>query len=99
VTIPLAIAEAARAAARPARAVSDDAAVTAGVEAALAADRRCWARLLLSRLSELPSSATAERELFSALAEELSAAADEVDNGMGQVAYGWALPNLTGKTV
>ena len=35
-SVPLAITEAAHAAARPARAVSDTAAVTAGVEAALA---------------------------------------------------------------
>jgi hypothetical protein len=58
VSVPLAILEAAQAAALPARAVSDAAAITAGVEAALAADRRCWGRWLLDRLGELPITAT-----------------------------------------
>ncbi|HYZ07000.1 MAG TPA: hypothetical protein VE709_00090 [Pseudonocardiaceae bacterium] len=83
-SIPLVIAEAAHAAAGPARAVSDAAAVTAGVEAALAADRRSWARWLRTRLDELPSTASSERELVAALAEELSAAADDIDHGAGQ---------------
>lgn len=84
-SVPLAIAEAAQAAARPARAVSEEAAVTAGVEAALAADRRDWACRLRTRLGDLPSSAIAEREIVAALAEELNAAADEIDYGVGRV--------------
>ena len=83
-SVPLVIAEAAHAAARPARAVSDTAAVTAGVEAALAADRRYWARRLLTRLGELPSTASSQRELVAALAEEFYAAADDIDHGAGQ---------------
>ena len=79
-SVPLAIAEAAHAAARPARAVSD----TAGVEAALAADRRYWARRLLTRLAGLPSTAGSQRELVAALAEEFYAAADDIDHGAGQ---------------
>ncbi len=85
-SVPLAIAEAARAAAGPARAVSDAAAVTAGVEAALAADRRYWARRLLARLDELPSTASSQRQLVAALAEEFYAAADDIDHGTGQEA-------------
>ena len=69
-SVPLAITEAAHAAARPARAVSDTAAVTAGVEAALAADRRYWARRLLTRLGDLPITAGSQRELVVSLAEE-----------------------------
>ena len=83
-SIPLAIVEAAQAAARPARAVSDAAAVTAGVEAALAADRRCWGHRLVARLDELPASGTGRRELVAALAEEFFRAADEVDHGAGR---------------
>ncbi|MGH3811769.1 MAG: hypothetical protein ACRDUV_04835 [Pseudonocardiaceae bacterium] len=82
-SVPLAIAEAARAAAHPARAVSDAAAITAGVEAALAADRRYWGRRLRARLSDLPVSAISERGLVAALAEEFYAAADEIDHGVG----------------
>ncbi len=85
-SIPLAIAEVAYAAAGPARAVSDAAAVTAGVEAALAADRRYWARRLLTRLSELPITASNQRELVTALADEFFAAADAIDHGAGQEA-------------
>ncbi len=85
-SIPLAIAEVAHAAARPAHAVSDAAAVTAGVEAALAADRRYWACRLLTRLGELPSNASSQRDLAAALAEEFYAAADEIDHGAGQEA-------------
>ncbi len=85
-SIPLAITEAALAAARPARAVSDAAAVTAGVEAALAADRRFWARRLLARLDELPSTASTQRALVAALAEEFSAAAAAIDHGAGSEA-------------
>jgi hypothetical protein len=84
VSIPLAIAEAARAAARPARAVSEEAAITAGVEVALAADRRYWGRRLLARLEELPSTAISQRELLATLAEELATAADEIDYGTGR---------------
>jgi hypothetical protein len=83
VSVPLAILEAAQAAALPARAVSDAAAITAGVEAALAADRRCWGRWLLDRLGELPITATSQREFVAALAEEFSVAADEIDHGAG----------------
>ena len=82
-SIPLAIAEVALAAARPARAVSDAAAVTAGVEAALAADRRYWARRLLARLEELPSTAGSQRALVAALAEEFAAAAAAIDHDAG----------------
>lgn len=85
-SVPLAIAEAALAAACEARAVSEGAAVTAGVEAALAADRRSWARRVLARLNDLPVSATGQRELLAALAEELFAAADEIDHGFGREA-------------
>ena len=85
-SVPLAIAETAHAAALPARAVSDAAAVTAGVEAALAADRRYWARRLLTRLGELPSTASSQRELVAALAEEFYAAADDIDYGADQEA-------------
>jgi hypothetical protein len=84
VSVPLAIAEAARAAAMPARAVSEAAAITAGVEVALAADRRCWSRRLLARLGELPVTATSQRELVAALAEEFYAAADAIDHGAGR---------------
>ena len=80
-SVPLAITEAALAAANPARAVSDAAAVTAGVEVALAADRRYWARRLLTRLGELPITASDQRELVTALAEEFYAAADAIDHG------------------
>ncbi len=83
-SIPLVIVEAAHAAARPARAVSEAAAVTAGVEAALAADRRCWGHRLVARLDELPASATGRRELVAALAEEFFLAADDVDHGVGR---------------
>jgi len=86
VSVPLAITEAAHAAARPARAVSDTAAVTAGVEAALAADRRYWARRLLTRLGDLPITAGSQRELVVSLAEEFYAAADDIDHGAGQEA-------------
>jgi len=83
-SVPLAIADAARAAAHQARAVSEGAAVTAGVEVALAADRRWWARLLLCRLDSLPITASSQRELLTALAEEFSAAADEIHHGTGK---------------
>ena len=85
-SVPLAIAETAHAAALPARAVSDAAAVTAGVEAALAADRRYWARRLLTRWGELPITASSQRELVAALAEEFYAAADDIDHGADQEA-------------
>jgi hypothetical protein len=84
VSIPFAIVEAAQVAARSARAVSDAAAVTAGVEAALAADRRRWSRRLLAHLDDLPASATRQRELVAALANELYRAADEIDHGAGR---------------
>lgn len=83
-SVPLAIAEAARAAARPARAVSDEAAITAGVEVALAADRRYWCRQLLARLGDLPVTAISQRELIATLAEEFATAADEIDHGAGR---------------
>ncbi|MGH4020310.1 MAG: hypothetical protein ACRDT0_13955 [Pseudonocardiaceae bacterium] len=83
-SVPWAIAEAALAAAGPARAVSDAAAITAGVEAALAADRRCWGGRLRARLSDLPVSATSQRDLVAALAEEFYTAADEIDHGVGR---------------
>lgn len=83
-SVPLAITEAAHAAAAPARAVSDAAAVTAGVEAALAADRRSWARKLLTLLGELPNTASSQRELVTTLAEEFYAAADDIDHGAGR---------------
>jgi hypothetical protein len=83
-SVPWAIAEVAQAAARPARAVSDEAAVTAGVEAALAADRRYWSRQLLARLGDLPVTASSRRELIATLAEEFCAAADEIDDGRGR---------------
>ena len=89
-SVPPIIAEAALAAALPARAVSDAAAVTAGVEAALAADRRSWGRRLLGHLSDLPVGATSQRELLASLAEEFYAAADEIHPG-GQA----ELPSLT----
>ena len=57
-SVPLAIAKAAQAATRPARAVSNEAAVTTGVEAALAADRRYWSHQLLARLGDLPVTAS-----------------------------------------
>ncbi len=85
-SVSLAITEAAHAAALPARAVSDAAAVTAGVEAALAADRRYWARRLLTRLGGLPITASSQREFVTALAEEFYAAADDIDHGAGQEA-------------
>ncbi len=94
-SVPLAIAEAALAAACEARAVSDGAAVTAGVEAALAADRRCWGRRLLGRLNELPVSAAGQRELLAALAEEFFAAADEIDHGVGREATQARFPSLS----
>jgi hypothetical protein len=84
VSVPLAIAEAARAAALPARAISEAAAITAGVEVALAADRRCWGRRLLARLDDLPVTATNRHELLAALAEEFYAAADAIDHGRGR---------------
>ena len=80
-SVPSVITEAALAAALPARAVSDAAAVTAGVEAALAADRRSWGRRLLGHLGDLPTGATSQRELLASLAEEFYAAADEIDPG------------------
>ncbi len=83
-SLPLAIAEVALAAAHEARAVSEGAAVTAGVEAALAADRRSWGHRLLARLNDLPVSATGQRELLAALAEEFLAAADDIDHGVGR---------------
>jgi hypothetical protein len=58
--------------------------VTAGVEAALAADRRYWARRLRTHLRELPSTARSQRDLLTALAEEFYAAADDIDHGAGQ---------------
>jgi hypothetical protein len=61
-SVPLAIAEIVRAATRPA--VSGEAAVTAGVEAALAADRRYWSRQLLARLGDVPVTASGHRELI-----------------------------------
>jgi hypothetical protein len=82
-SVPLAIAEAARAAALPARAVSEGAAITAAVEVALAADRRSWARRLLNRMDDLPLAATHQREFVATLAREFSAAADDIDNGRG----------------
>lgn len=84
-SVPLATLEAARAAALPAWAVSGTAAITAGVETALAADCRCWGRRLLGRLDELPITATSQREFVAALAEEFSAAADEIDHGAGRI--------------
>lgn len=78
--IPAVIAEAAIAAAGPARAVSDAAAVIAGVEAALATDRRRWGQYLQARLGDLPPSATSLRELYMTLAEEFYAAADAIDS-------------------
>ncbi len=95
-SIPLAIAEAALAAACEARAVSEGAAVTAGVEAALAADRRCWARRLLARLDDLPVSAADQRELLAALAEEFLTAADDIDHGFGREASQARFPALRG---
>lgn len=89
-SVPFVIVEAAQAAARPARAVSEAAAVTAGVEAALAADRRCWGHRLVACLDELPASATGRRELVAALAEEFFLAADEVDHGAGRDVGGGA---------
>ncbi len=83
-SVPLAIAEAARAAARPARAVSDEAAITAAVEAALAADRRHWSRQLLARLGGLPVTPISHRDFIATLAEEFSVAADEIDHGRGR---------------
>lgn len=83
-SVPVAILEAAQAAALPARAVSEAAAITAGVEVALAANRRCWGRRLLERLGELPITATSQREFIAALAEEFSAAADEIDHRDGR---------------
>ncbi len=80
-SVPLPITEAALAAAVPARAVSDAAAVTAGVEAALAVDRRSWGRRLLDHLNDLPANATTQRELLASLAAEFYAAADEIDRG------------------
>jgi hypothetical protein len=62
-SVPVTIAEVARAAARPARTVSGEAAVTAGAEAALAADRRYRSRQLLARLSDLPVTVSSHREL------------------------------------
>lgn len=94
--LPLAITEAALAAACEARAVSEGAAVTAGVEAALAADRRCWGRRLLAHLNDLPVSATDQRELLAALAEEFFAAADEIDHGVGREANQARSPALRG---
>lgn len=85
-SVPLAIAEAAQAAALRARAVSDRAAITAGVEIALAADRRCWAHRLITRLNNLPVTASSQRQLLAALADEFSAAADEIDHGIGKKA-------------
>ncbi len=85
-SVPFAVVEAALAAARSARAVSDAAAVTAGVEAALAADRRGWAQRLLTRLGDLPVCATGQRELVATLAEEFSTSADEIDHGLGRKA-------------
>lgn len=84
--VPFVVVEAALAAARPARTVSDAAAITAGVEAALAAERRCWARRLLTRLGDLPVCATDQREFIAALAEEFYTAADEIDHGLGRTA-------------
>lgn len=82
-SIPFAIAEIAIAAARPARSVSDEAAVTAGVEAALALDRRSWGRRLLSELDRLTTT-TSERSLVVGIAEQLFATADEIDHGAGR---------------
>ncbi len=67
-----------------ARAVSEGAAVTAGAEVALAADRRWWSHLLLGRLNSLPITASSQRELLAALAEEFSAAAEEIHHGTGK---------------
>jgi hypothetical protein len=83
-SVPLAIADAARAAAHRARAVSEGAAVTAGAEVALAADRRWWSHLLLGRLNSLPITASSQRELLAAFAEEFSAAAEEIHHGTGK---------------
>ncbi len=83
-SVPLTIIEAARAAALPARAVSDAAAITTGVTVALAADRRYWGHRLLARLADLPATATSERELVAALAEEFYVAADAIDHGAGR---------------
>jgi hypothetical protein len=78
VSVPLAILEAAIVAACSAHAVSDTAAITAGVEAALAADRRRWGGRLLARLGDLPATATIQRDLVATLAEEFYTAADEI---------------------
>jgi hypothetical protein len=89
-SVPLAIAEVVRAATRPAQAVSGEAAVTAGVEAALAADRRYWSRQLLARLGDVPVTASGHRELIATLAEEFFSAADEIDDGRGRALAGLA---------
>ncbi len=78
-TVPATIAEAAIAAARPARAVSEAAAVIAGVEVALAADRRRWGQQLQARIDGLPSSATSLRQLYLTLAQEFYSAADDIE--------------------
>jgi hypothetical protein len=78
VSIPLAVTEAAIAASGSARAVSDTASITAGVKAALAADRRRWGRWLVARLGDLPATATIQRDLVATLAEEFYTAADEI---------------------
>jgi hypothetical protein len=91
-SVPLAIAEIVRAATRPAQAVSGEAAVTAGVEAALAAYRRYWSRQLLARLGDVPVTASGHRELIATLAEEFFSAADEIDDGRGRALAGLAEP-------
>ena len=55
----------------------------APAEATLAADRRCWAHRLLACLGELPVTVTSQRNLTAALAEQFSAAADEIDHRTG----------------
>lgn len=86
-SIPFAIAEIAIAAARPAWSVSGEAAVTAGVEAVLALDRRSWGRRMLSQVDNLVVTET-ERAMLVALADELFTTADEIDHGAGLAGVG-----------
>jgi hypothetical protein len=86
-SIPFAIAEIAIAAARPAWSVSDEAAITAGVEAVLALDRRSWGRRLLNQVDHVAVTER-ERAMLVALADELFTTADEIDQGAGQTGIG-----------
>src|SRR3954451_4722685 len=86
-SIPFAIAEIAIAAARPAWSVPGEAAVTAGVEAVLARDRRSWGRRLLNEVDHVAVTET-ERATLVALPEELFATADEIDHRAGQPGVG-----------